>query len=206
MQALKKSSVVKHQCKVLAQACAVESSVQLRNLATLGGKIANASPAADAPLALVAAGATVVLASVGGKREVLLQFFCTGPGKTVLFPGELITEVHVPPSAPGIGVAYLKHSLRQTDIAIVATAVSLTVDKATDVCTQARIALGSVAPTLLRASGAEALLTGKAITEEVADAAAREAARESRPINDIRGSAEYRENSVFEITRNALYS
>ena len=137
MQALKKSSVVKRQCKILAQACAVESSVQVRNLATLGGNIANASPAADAPLALVVAGATVVLASVGSQRKVLLQEFCTGPGKTVLAPGELITEIHVPPSAAGSGVAFLKHSLRQTDIAIVAAAVSLTLDKDKNICTQA---------------------------------------------------------------------
>jgi carbon-monoxide dehydrogenase medium subunit len=103
-----------------------------------------------------------------------------------------------------MGVAFLKHSLRQTDIAIVAAAVALTLDKDKKVCTQARIGLGSVAPTILRACGAEALLAGKNVTEEVADVAAREAAQESSPINDIRGSAEYREKNVFEITRKAI--
>jgi carbon-monoxide dehydrogenase medium subunit len=204
MQALKNSSAIQRQCRILAQACAMESSVQVRNLATLGGNIANASPAADAPLALVAADATVVLASVSGEREILLQDFFTGPGTTILFPGELIKEAHVPPSAPGTGVAFLKHALRQTDIAIVAAAVAITLDTDKKVCIKARIGLGSVAPTILRASSAEALLVGKAVNEELADAAAREAARQSRPIRDIRGSAEYREKSVFEITRKAI--
>jgi carbon-monoxide dehydrogenase medium subunit len=202
IEAIKNSIVVQRRCKILAQAAAVESSVQIRNLATLGGNIANASPAADAPLALMAAAATVVLAGVGGEREILLEKFFVGPGKTVLQPGELIKEVHVPPAAPKTGVAYRKHSLRRTDIAIVSAAVVLTL--ADDVCTDIKIGMGSVAPTIIRAPRCEALVTGQRITEELADAVAQEAVAEAAPISDVRGTAEYRSRAIFELTKSAL--
>lgn len=202
LQALKNSSVVQRRCKVLAQAAAVESSVQIRNMATLGGNIGNASPAADAPLALMTAAATVVVAGVGGEREVLVEKFFVGPGKTVLKPGELIKEIHIPTVAPNTGVAYRKHSLRRTDIAIVAVSVVLTL--ADDVCGEIKIGLGSVAPTIIRAPRCEAMATGQRITEELANAVANEAVAEAKPISDVRGTAEYRTKAIFELTRSAL--
>ncbi len=202
LQDVKNSIIVKRQCKILAQAAAVESSVQIRNLATLGGNIANASPAADAPLALIVGGASVVLTSAGGQREVLLEEFFTAPGKTVLQPGELIREIRVPPLPPRTGVAFLKHSLRRTDIAIVAAAVALTLTK--DVCTSVKIALGSVAPTILRSRKAEALLAGQTITDDLAEESARAAAAETSPIDDIRHSAKYRRRGVVDVTNLAI--
>jgi carbon-monoxide dehydrogenase medium subunit len=202
IQSLKNSVVVKRQCKILAQAAATESSVQIRNIATLGGNIANASPAGDAPLALIAAGASAVLTGTGGQREVLLDTFFTAPGKTILQPGELVSEIHIPPMPPRTGAAYLKHSTRRTDIAIVSVAVVLTLVK--DVCTGVKIGLGSVAPTIMRARKAEAFLTGKAISEALANAAAQVATKECSPIDDIRRSAGYRKNTVTEITKLAI--
>ncbi len=202
IQALKNSVVVKRHCKILAQAAGVESSVQIRNVATLGGNIANASPAADAPLALLALGASLVLARSGGQREVLLEDFFTGPGRSVLQTGEIIREIHVPPLRGRTGGAYVKHALRRTDIAIVSVAVLVRLGE--DACDDARIALGSVAPTIFRARKAEELLRGRKITEELAVNAARAAMEESRPIDDIRGYAEYRAKTVLDITRQAI--
>lgn len=202
IQAVKNSIFVKRHCKILAQAAGVESSVQIRNVATLGGNIANASPAADAPLALLALGASLVLARSGGQREVLLEDFFTGPGRSVLQTGEIIREIHVPALWGRTGGAYVKHAVRRTDIAIVSVAVLVRLGE--DACDDARIALGSVAPTIFRAKKAEELLRGQKITEELAGNAARAAMEESHPIDDIRGYAEYRAKTVLDITRQAI--
>jgi CO/xanthine dehydrogenase FAD-binding subunit len=202
IQALKNSVTAKRHCNILAKAAAVESSVQIRNVATLGGNIANASPAADAPLALIALGASVLIARAGSQREVPIEEFFTGPGKTVLQPGEIIREIRVPPLPPRTGGAYLKHAIRRTDIAIVSCAVVLTL--LDDVCDDARIGLGSVRPTAFRARKAEGLLKGRKITDEIADAAAQAAVDESRPIDDIRGLADYRTKTVLTITKQAI--
>jgi len=202
IQSLKNSITIKRHCRILAQAAGVESSVQIRNVATLGGNIANASPAADAPLALIALGASLMLARSGGQREILLEDFFVEPGSTVLQPGEIIREIYVPPLSPHTGGAYLKHAVRRTDIAIVSIAVVLTL--ADDLCHGIKIGLGSVAPTAFRARKAEGLLRGKKIGEKLADAAAQAAVDESRPINDIRGYAEYRVKTVLTITKHAI--
>lgn len=202
IQSLKNSIVVKRNYKMLATAAGVESSVQIRNVATIGGNIANASPAADAPLALIALGASVVLARSGSSRRILLEEFFTGPGKTVLEPGEIIREVHIPPLPPRSGGSYLKHAVRRTDIAIVSAAVFVKLDE--DMCRDIRIALGSVAPTAFRAKRAEGLLRGKEITAGLAEEAAQAAVEESRPIDDIRGYAEYRAETVLDLTKKAI--
>jgi carbon-monoxide dehydrogenase medium subunit len=202
IQSLKNSVTVRRHCKILAQAAGVESSVQIRNVATLGGNIANASPAADAPLALIVLGASLILARSGGQREVLLEDFFVGPGKTVLQAGEIIRETRVPPLPPRSGGAYIKHAMRRTDIAIVSAAVVLTL--ADDLCSSIKIALGSVAPTAFRAKRVEGLLKSKKITEELAEQAGRVAMEESRPIDDIRGYAEYRAKTILGITKEAI--
>jgi CO/xanthine dehydrogenase FAD-binding subunit len=202
IQSLKNSITINRHCRIFAQAAGVESSVQIRNVATLGGNISNASPAADAPLALIALGASLGLAPPGGHREISLEDFYVGPGKTVLQPGEIVREIHVPPLSPRTGGAYLKHAVRRTDIAIVSVAVVLTL--ADDLCHGVKIALGSVAPTAFRAQKAERLLSGQKITEELADAAAQAAVNESSPIDDIRGYAEYRTKMVLAVTKHAI--
>ncbi len=202
IQSLKNSSVVKRHYKILAEAAGVESSVQIRNIATLGGNIANASPAADAPLALIVLGASVILTGPGGPREVLLEDFFLGPGKSALQYGEIISEICIPPPWNRRGGAYLKHAIRRTDIAIVSVAVMIRL--AEDVCGDARIALGSVAPTAFRPKRAENWLKGKKITDELAGEAARAAMEESHPIDDIRGYAEYRAQTVLDITKRAI--
>lgn len=190
IQSIKNSVVVKRNYRVLNQAAGVESSVQIRNRATIAGNIANSSPAADAPLALIVHGASVVIARADGEREVLLENFFVGPGANVLEPGELIREIRVPPPAKGSGGAYLKHAVRRTDIAIVSAGVLLTLSNGT--CTDARIGLGSVAPTAVRAKSAEEVLKGQAITEDTINGAVEAAGKQAKPIDDIRGYADYR--------------
>ncbi len=202
IQSLKNSAVVRRHFKILAEAAGVESSVQIRNVATLGGNIANASPAADAPLALIVLGASLILTGPGGQREVLLEDFFLGPGKSVLQHSEIISQIRIPPPWPRTGGAYLKHAIRRTDIAIVSVAGLIRLEG--DLCEDARIALGSVAPTAIRAKKAEKLLEGKRITEELAAEAAQAAVEESRPIDDIRGYAEYRAKTVLEMTKQAI--
>jgi CO/xanthine dehydrogenase FAD-binding subunit len=202
IQSLKNSVVVKRHCKILAQAAGVESSVQIRNIATIGGNIANASPAADAPLALVSLTASVVITRFGGEREIPIEEFFTGPGKTKLQPGEIIREIHVPALLPRSGGAYLKHAIRRTDIAIVSTAVVVAL--ADDLCADIKIALGSVAPTAFRAKRAEKFLKGKKITADLAEEAGRVAMEESCPIDDIRGYAEHRQKIIVMLTKQAV--
>lgn len=202
IQALKNSVAVKRNCRILAQAAAAESSVQVRNIATIGGNISNASPAADAPLALIAAGARIEIAGVDARRDILLEQFYRGPGQSILQPGEIVTHIRVPPLPPQTGIAYLKHAIRQTDIAIVGVAVVLTLDKGT--CSGVKITLGSVAPTIIRAKRAEGTLIGQEPTAERLAQAARLAGEASVPINDIRQSALYRKDAIIEVSATAL--
>lgn len=194
IQSIKNSVVVRRNFLVLNEAAGVESSVQIRNRATIAGNIANASPAADAPLALLTLDACVVLAGADGQREVALDVFLTGVGTTTLQPGEVIREIHVPVPAPGSGGAYLKHAIRRSDIAIVSASAVLTLSKG--LCTDARIGLGSVAPTAVRAKTAEEALKGQPITDEVVKKAAEAAVTGVRPIDDIRGYAKYRTSAL----------
>jgi carbon-monoxide dehydrogenase medium subunit len=201
IQSIKSSIVVKRNFKVLNEAAGVESSVQIRNRATIAGNIANASPAADAPLALLTLGATVVLTRADGQREMLIEDFLTGPGQTALKPGEVIKEVHIP-LTPGLGGAYVKHAVRRTDIAIVSTSAVLTLSNG--VCADARIGLGSVAPTAIRAKKAEDVLKGQTITDELVKKAAEVAAGEASPIDDIRAYAQYRALALKAAVERAL--
>jgi len=211
IQAIKNSIVIKRNFKVLNEAAGVESSVQIRNLATIAGNIANASPAADAPLALITLQGSVILARKDGEREVLIEDFLIGPGKTDLQPGEIIRETHVPSLASNSGGAYIKHAIRRTDIAIVSASVVLTLSNST--CLNVRIGLGSVAPTAIRARGAEDILKGQTITDEIVKKAAEIAANEASPIDDIRAYAQYRrlalktavERAITEAIRDARF-
>jgi CO/xanthine dehydrogenase FAD-binding subunit len=203
IQSIKNSVVVKRNYRVLNQAAGVESSVQIRNRATIAGNIANSSPVADAPLALIVHGASVVIASAEGEREVLLENFFVGPGASVLEPGELIREIRVPPPVKGSGGAYMKFAVRRNDIAIVSAGVLLTL--ANGICMDARIGLGAVAPTAVRAKSAEEALKGQAITEETIQEAVEEVKKQAKPINDIRGYADYRSWALSAVVERIIH-
>ena len=191
----------------LCQAARELGSIQVRNRATVVGNICRASPSADTLPPLIADGARIVIGDGNSTREMLLEDFFTGPGKTVLRPGELVLGIVVPPPAAAparTGRVYIKHGRRKAmELATVGVAVSLTLDAA-GVCSQARIALGAVAPTPIRARAAEALLEGKPIGPEALVGAALQAMLACTPISNVRASAAYRRDMVAVLTRRAL--
>jgi carbon-monoxide dehydrogenase medium subunit len=189
----------------LSQAAATFAGVQIRNLATVGGNVCNASPAGDSLPALIAYGAECRLIGPEGERPVPLENFLQGPGRTALRPAELLMDLHLPPPPPHTGALYTKHSPRSAmDIATVGVASVVTLDGGDGVCREVRIALGSVAPTVLRARSAETLLRGRPLEAGLIQQAARAAAEEARPIDDIRGTARHRRAIVESLTGRSL--
>ncbi|MGC8817135.1 MAG: FAD binding domain-containing protein [Candidatus Hadarchaeum sp.] len=175
-----------------------------KNYATIGGNICNAAPSADMPPSLIALEAEARITGPRSKRKVLLENFFLGPKKTVLRRGEILTEIFVPKAPGGTKAVFFKKGRTSEDIAQVNVAVRLTVDG--DICKVARIVLGAVAPTPIRAKKAESLLVGKKL-EEIApslEVVAKKAAEETKPISDIRAPAEYRRAVAEVLTRRAL--
>jgi CO/xanthine dehydrogenase FAD-binding subunit len=175
---------------ILARGAAVCGSPNIRRMATLGGNVASALPSADTPPALLALDARVVLHGPAGRRTLPLSDFFTGPAKSVREPGEIIVEFHIPQPEAATRGGFYKIGRTAEDISMVNAAVALTVHDG--IISHARIALGAVAPTPLRARAAEAGLEGQPPTEEAFQQAAAKAAEEARPITDHRASAEYR--------------
>jgi len=187
----------------IAESGALVGSLQVRNLATVGGNLCNAAPSADMAPPLVALEAEAVIAGPYGERRVPIADFFTGVRKTVLAPNELLVELIVPPPGPHSGGQYLRHTpRRELDIAVVGVASQLTL--ANGRCAKARIALASVAPTPVRALAAERVLEGQAVTPRLIEQAATLAIEAAKPINDQRGSVEFRKHLVRILTRRTL--
>lgn len=185
----------------LAEGAAEIGSIQIRNLATIGGNIAHASPAADTVAGLLVADAQVDIASADGERTVSIDALFTGPGQTVLAPGEIITRFRLP--NPASGSHYIKHKIREVmDLAFIGVAAAVNLDNGT--ITEARIGLAAVAPTPIRATAAENLLRGNELTAELLEQAGEAAAAASSPISDLRCSAEHRREMVDVLTRRTL--
>ena len=187
----------------LAESGALVGSVQVRNLATLGGNICNAAPSADMAPPLLALDAEAVIAGPKGERRVPIATFFTGVRRTVLAPDEILVELVVPNPGAHSGGNYLRHTpRRELDIAVVGVASQLTL--ANGVCTKARIALAAVAPIPLRATAAEQALEGQAVTADRIKRAADLAVDAARPISDQRGSADFRRHLVRVLTRRTV--
>ena len=190
--------------KVIKEAAGHVSSMQIRNIATIGGNACNASPSADAIQGLIAMDAKAVIAGSEGTREVALEDFFTGPGTTVLKPGEFLLKFKVAAPKPGTGAVYKKFAIRgDTDISIVGAACRLIVNK-DGIVEDARISLSAVAPKPIRVPEAEKLLIGKKLTAELIDQAAEAAEKSCSPITDQRATAEYRKRMVRVWTRHAV--
>jgi CO/xanthine dehydrogenase FAD-binding subunit len=187
----------------LAESGALVGSVQVRNLATLGGNVCNAAPSADMAPPLLALDAEMIIAGPRGERRVPVADFFTGVRRTVLGPDEILLEIVVPAPGPRSGGHYLRHTpRRELDIAVVGVASQLTLSDG--VCAKARIALAAVAPVPLRARPAEQALEGKPVTPEAIERAAELAVGVAKPISDQRGSADYRRHLVRVLTRRTL--
>jgi carbon-monoxide dehydrogenase medium subunit len=190
---------------VLHQACSLIGSTRIRNRATMGGNICNATPSADSSPPLLCLGAKAIVARLEGTRVLTLENFFLGPGKTSLAPDELLVEIQIPmPSAHSAG-CYLRHTPREEmDIAVVGVATFLVLDPRHKICQEARIALGAVAPTPIRVPQAEALLAGKSLSKEDIGKVAEQVAEVASPISDIRSSAEYRRELLKVLTRRTI--
>lgn len=188
----------------LSEAARVVGGHQVRNIATIGGNVANASPAADVAVALLALGGRARLIGTEGTRQIALDEFFLAPGKTALRQNELISEFEVP-LFRNTASAFLKAGRRKAmEISVVCVAALLTIDPENQFCLSARIALGAVAPTPARAQTAEAYLTGQPLTTERLRRAGEIAAEECKPLDDVRASADYRRILVSALVPRAL--
>ncbi len=187
----------------VVEAAELIGSVQIQARASLGGNLCNASPAADSVPAMIAAGATCAIAGPKGRREAPVEAIVTGPGKTSLGTGEFVVSIRLPARSPGSGDAYLRFIPRtEMDIAVVGAAVNLSLDE-NGQCSAARVVLGAIAPTVLLVAEAADALIGGPIDDaalERLDAAARAACR---PIDDKRGTVEYRTKVAGVLARRA---
>src|SRR5262245_47627269 len=196
-------AVLKQVYPGLVEAAALIGSDQIQSRCSLGGNLCNGSPAADTTPALIALGATCVIAGAKGTRTVPVEDVVVSPGCTVLQPDELLVEFRIPAPKPHSSDCYQRFIPRnEMDIAVVGVGAAVTLNG--DICTAARISLGAVAPTPLFAKEASASLVGKPLNENTIAAAAALAQQVAIPITDMRGTEEYRKHLVGVLTRRVL--
>jgi carbon-monoxide dehydrogenase medium subunit len=198
------SPVMRANAPILASAAARMGKPQIRNRGTIGGNLANGSPAADSASPLLALDAEVVLVSKTGERSLPLTDFFLDHEKTALRSDEMLTEIRVPRNKLGGAKGeFIKLGLRMAACLSIAC-VSVLIGRDNRDCTLARIALGAVAPTPIRAFRAEEFLTGKELTDQVLDEVSEIVAGETRPISDVRATKEYRREASRVLVRRAI--
>ncbi len=179
--------------------------IQIQNRASVGGNLCNASPAADTIPPLIAHKGVCTIAGPDGTREIPVEFFCTGPGQTVLSPGEFLLSIYLPRPAPNFAGAYLRFIPRnEMDIAVVGAGVSVTLDDSKSKCTDARIALAAVAPTPLLVPDAGNAMVNGALDDSLIEKAATLARAAAQPITDMRGDIDFRKHLAGVLTKRAL--
>jgi carbon-monoxide dehydrogenase medium subunit len=187
----------------LTEAAHLIGSLQIQNRASVGGNLCNGSPAADTTPALIALRARGRIVGPRSEREVPVEEFVVSPGRTILKPGELLVQLLIPAPAPHSSDAYLRFIPRnEMDIAVVGVGASVTLNG--DTIKAARIGLGAVAATPLFADKASDSLIGKKLDDHALATAARLASEQASPIDDMRGTAEYRIHVTGVLTRRAL--
>ncbi len=226
---LQKDSTVEKKYSALYDAVCNLGSTQIRNVATIGGNICNAAPSADTACPLLVLDAKAVAVGPKGEREIAIDDFWLGPGKTVLKREELVKAFRMPTFNARTGSAYIKHTRRQAmDLPIIGIAVRITIDKddlrckdmlcstapASEIlshfgdeelkCEDIRIAMGVVAPRPVRAKKAEDALRGKVISDKSVAAIAEIAASEASPRDSVRGEAWYRREMVKVLVQRAV--
>src|SRR5260370_4838736 len=200
-----RSPVIRQLFPALVDAAHTIGAVQTRNLGTLGGNLVTAVPSMDSGPTLMALEAIMTVAGNGGRRQVPLNEFFVGPRKTILKPDELLAEILIPKQNLGKPTHFLKFGLRKGQaLALVNLPPTFSVDWQKNVFLAPRVALGAVAPKVIRAPQAEAYLEVRAITPEAMADAGRVAVGDAKPISDFRASAEYRRHLVAVLTKRAL--
>ncbi len=189
----------------IADSCHIIGGIQIQSRASVGGNLCNSGPAADSTPSLIVLNGTCLIANQAGTREVPVESFCTGPGKNVLEPGELLIELRFPAASPNSGSHYRRFIPRnEMDIAVVGVGAMVELDDSGEKILSARIALGAVAPTPLFAEKASNLLAGQTITEDLLKEAAQAAREFITPISDMRGTKEYRLHITGVLTERVL--
>jgi len=187
----------------VVEAANLIGSTQVQGRATIAGNLCNASPAADSVPAMAAVGAKAVIASAKGKRKVAVEKLVKGPGKTVLKKSEFVESIELPEKKKRMGDAYLRFIPRtEMDIAVVGVGICLTLD-AKGKCTAARVALGAVGPTVIVSAKAAKALVGTTVDDAALDALAKACAAEAKPIDDKRGTKEFRKHIAGVLARRA---
>lgn len=190
---------------ILIDSASIIGSVQIQNRASIGGNLCNASPSADSIPSLICLDAQAVIEGPQGSRTVPVDEFCTGPRQTVLAKDELLVDLVIPAAEQHEGGKYLRFIPRnEMDIAVAGAGSLVRIDPDTNTITHARIALAAVAPTPLRVESAEQVLIGREPHSELIAEAAELAAAASKPISDIRGSADYRRHLVKVLVKRTL--
>jgi len=203
---LLESCDIEQKYPALRAACCEFAGPPVRNRATVGGNVVNASPAADLVPPLIAYDADVVLRSLGAERVLPLVEFFTGPGQSVIEPDEILTGIRLPPPPAQSAATFIKLGQRRSmAISQVNLATRLAVDERS-VISEARIVLGAVAPVPMRAIAAEAILTDDELSDETLCAAASKAREEAMPISDVRASRAYRLEMTEVLVRRALFA
>lgn len=202
------SNLIQENYAHLSQGAKAIGSIQIRYLATIGGNICNASPCADTVPSLMVSDAQLKIIGPEGERLIPVDEFFTGPGHTVLssfLPGHLLQEILVPPPAPNTRSIFMDISRRKAmDLSLVSVAAKAELSEPNGKLTNVRIALGSVAPTVIRARQAENDLEGKQLDQTLLEKAAKTAAEESSPIDDVRASAWYRKEMVVLLVKRSF--
>jgi len=186
----------------LAEAAAAFGSTQVAIMGTIGGNVANGSPASDTVPALLVFGADATLVGPEGERVVSVGDLLEAPGRTRIRAGEILTSIRLPLPTPGTASAFLKISRVRADLSKVSVAVRVARDG--DRVTSARIELGSVGPTIVRARDAETVLSQEPLDSEAAKRAGERAAAEIRPIDDVRSTADYRRRAAIALVHDSL--
>lgn len=195
-RSIETSPAMKGGYSVLAEMEHRLASIQTRNWGTIGGNVCHGEPAGDPTPVLIALDAACSIASREGKRKMPVEDFCLDFFETALQPGEMLTEIVVPPAPPHTGTAYTKFTVIESDMATVGVAVTINLGSRENWCKDCRIVLGACGPTPMRAKEAEEILRGREITDELLAQAGKKAAREADPISDISASEEYRRELV----------
>ena len=200
--ALINSALLREKCPLLPEAARLIADPQVRNRGTIGGDIAHGDPANDHPALMMALDASFTLVGANGPRQVAATDFYLGTFYTLLEADEVLTEIRLAPQASNTGASYHKLKRKTGDFATAAAAA--VIQMSGDTCQSVRIALTNLAPTALRASDAEAVLTGQVITDDLIDQAAQKAMDACDPAEDLRGDVEYKTHMGGEMTRRAI--
>ena len=197
------SELVKTHLPALSDAIETMAGRQIRNLGTMGGNFCCGVPCSDTPPISCAANAEIVLTGPEGRRTVAAREFVLAPRVTVLNPGEILTEIHIPKQPAGAGASFQRFSLRRGSALAVAS-VAAWVRMEGKIIEEVSIYLGSVGPMPLPATQAAGLLVGKNPGEDIFAEAGAKAASEAQPISDLRGSEQYRRDVIQVLTARAL--